>query len=270
MHHSLNPFPYLVPALLLIACGTGALPVRADTFAPADLAMAEQHTILPPGSVDITLDVADTPEKMAWGLMGIAALPPDQGMLFPYDPPRPACIWMFNVYIDLAVAFIDGTDTIRELHTAQAEPSILDARHRLSSVKELQTLQPNDPVVRYFAARSIRSKGPMRYVLEMNQGWFSFHNIQIGDIVEWQTGQTFATIHRSLNLSAFLPKGTQPILLNVSAAGPLSVWLPQGSPTVSVSFLDSGKDIIESAVLKEATGFSTLKPVQHVLISSHP
>lgn len=160
--------------------------------------------VKPQSNVKLTLDVADTPEKMAWGLMGVTSLPENHGMLFIYEPPRHASIWMFNVNIDLSIAFIDEYNVIRELHNAQAFPAMLGTQHRIPDAYALSNISPNDPIVRFFVERSIHSKIPVRYVLEMNKEWFSTNNIQIGDMIDWKPGQTHATIWRSPSTSLVL------------------------------------------------------------------
>ncbi|MGD1906853.1 MAG: DUF192 domain-containing protein [Leptolyngbyaceae cyanobacterium] len=57
----------------------------------------------------ISLEVAETPQQQALGLMHRTSLPDDRGMLFPFDPPRPVSFWMRNVEINLDMIFIrDG------------------------------------------------------------------------------------------------------------------------------------------------------------------
>ena len=58
----------------------------------------------------INLEVANTPRQQAIGLMYRTSLRDDQGMLFPFSPPRPVHFWMRNVEINLDMVFIqDGT-----------------------------------------------------------------------------------------------------------------------------------------------------------------
>ncbi|MGK7891672.1 MAG: DUF192 domain-containing protein [Leptolyngbyaceae cyanobacterium] len=54
----------------------------------------------------IDLEVAITPRQQAIGLMYRAELADNQGMLFPFSPPRPVNFWMRNVEINLDMVFI--------------------------------------------------------------------------------------------------------------------------------------------------------------------
>lgn len=54
----------------------------------------------------IGLEVAETPQQQAIGLMAREALADDRGMLFPFEPARPVSFWMKNVLIPLDMVFI--------------------------------------------------------------------------------------------------------------------------------------------------------------------
>jgi uncharacterized membrane protein (UPF0127 family) len=60
----------------------------------------------------IELEVARTPEQQMMGLMYRSYLPDNRGMLFGFDPPRPARFWMKNVSLTLDMIFLrQGTVT---------------------------------------------------------------------------------------------------------------------------------------------------------------
>ena len=54
----------------------------------------------------IVLEVAQTPEQQATGLMYRTTLADNHGMLFPFKPPRPVRFWMENTLIPLDMVFL--------------------------------------------------------------------------------------------------------------------------------------------------------------------
>lgn len=62
------------------------------------------------GGHEILLEVAQTPQQQAMGLMFRDPLPDRHGMLFPMGRPRPVSFWMKNVPVPLDMVFIyNGT-----------------------------------------------------------------------------------------------------------------------------------------------------------------
>ena len=58
-------------------------------------------------SVELTVEVADTPEDRATGLMWREDLAPFDGMAFVWTEPTAATFWMKNTLIPLSIAFWD-------------------------------------------------------------------------------------------------------------------------------------------------------------------
>ena len=93
---------------------------------------------------------ANSPQRTI-GLMFRPQMPAGEGMLFVFDAPAEQCFWMKNTLLPLTAAFVADDGTIVNL--ADMKP---------------QTTQ------------SHCSAKPVRYVLEMNQGWFTQKGIKAG------------------------------------------------------------------------------------------
>lgn len=99
----------------------------------------------------IQAQVAATPEQRATGLMFRKEMPASEGMLFIFEQPAGQCFWMKNTLLPLTAAFVADDGTIVNL--ADMKPQSLDS---------------------HCSAR------PVRYVLEMHQGWFAKRGIKAG------------------------------------------------------------------------------------------
>lgn len=107
----------------------------------------------------LRVEIADTPELTACGLMHRTFLPEDQGMLFIYE--STSGFWNRNTLIPLSVAYIDRDGRIVDILPMEATP------------------YPGAPGV---SQRDPRE--PYSYVIEANAGWFDRHGISIGDRVD--------------------------------------------------------------------------------------
>ncbi len=83
-------------------------PVENIAIPPGQILPVTAEVELESGQV-IELEVAETPQQQALGLMHRTSLSDNRGMLFPFNPPRPVSFWMRNVEIYLDMVFVrDG------------------------------------------------------------------------------------------------------------------------------------------------------------------
>jgi len=108
----------------------------------------------------IQAEVARTPEQRSTGLMFRTTMGTSEGMLFAFDEPGVQCFWMKNTLLPLSVAFVDDDGGV--VNIENMKPQTLDSHC---------------------------SKKPVRFVLEMNDGWFAKRGIKPGFKL---SGQPFA------------------------------------------------------------------------------
>jgi uncharacterized membrane protein (UPF0127 family) len=99
----------------------------------------------------INAEVASTQEQRAIGLMHRPTMPANDGMLFVFERPGQQCFWMKNTLLPLSIAFLDDDGTV--VNIEEMKPQSLDSHC---------------------------SAKPVRFALEMNQGWFSKRAIKPG------------------------------------------------------------------------------------------
>ena len=110
-----------------------------------------QRVKLSAGMNVIDAQLALTPEQRQIGLMLRKDMPQHEGMLFVFEQASQQCFWMKNTLLPLTAAFVSDDGTIVNL--ADMKPQNLESHC---------------------------STQPVRYVLEMNQGWFAKKGIKAG------------------------------------------------------------------------------------------
>jgi uncharacterized membrane protein (UPF0127 family) len=89
---------------------------------------------------DFQLELADTPEKRARGLMFRRSLPDGHGMLFEFGPRETeVTMWMKNTYIPLDMIFIRADGTIRHIaeNTTPLSEAIVPSNGPVKGVLEV-------------------------------------------------------------------------------------------------------------------------------------
>ncbi|HWH18135.1 MAG TPA: DUF192 domain-containing protein [Allosphingosinicella sp.] len=114
-------------AALLAACGAGpeAGAQTARISAQTGLQVVPLQ-IRSGGRIhQFRVEVAATEEQQAQGLMFVERLGPNEGMVFPFVPPRPASFWMKNTLIPLDMIFVRPDCSIAKI-AVNTVPQSLD------------------------------------------------------------------------------------------------------------------------------------------------
>jgi len=130
-------------ALALLLAGAIASAQDAPQQLPAIRLSTGMHVL--------QVQLAQTPEQQQIGLMFRKTMGTNEGMLFVFDEPRQQCFWMKNTLLPLSVAFIADDGSVVNLDNMK--PQTLDSHC---------------------------STRPVRFVLEMNVGWFDKRGIKAG------------------------------------------------------------------------------------------
>jgi uncharacterized membrane protein (UPF0127 family) len=104
------------------------------------------------GMYQIDTQLAQTPDQRSVGLMFRKEMPQHEGMLFVFEQPATQCFWMKNTLLPLTAAFVADDGTIVNL--VDMKPQTTDSHC---------------------------SEKPVRFVLEMHQGWFAKKGLKAGN-----------------------------------------------------------------------------------------
>ena len=145
----MSAFLHRVAALLLALATAQAIAQDAPQQLPTVRLSTGMHVL--------QVQVAQTPEQHQTGLMFRKTMGTNEGMLFIFDEPRQQCFWMKNTLLPLSVAFIDDAGSV--VNIDDMKPQTLDSHC---------------------------STKPVRFVLEMNVGWFDKRGIKPGSKFQGQ------------------------------------------------------------------------------------
>lgn len=105
----------------------------------------------------IDIEIADIESERTIGLMHRRSMPDTQGMLFIFDREEPRSFWMRNTLIGLDILYIKQDGIIESI-----------AKYTVPK-----------------SEKSIPSRGPAMYVLELIEGFCDIHGVEVGDRIEF-------------------------------------------------------------------------------------
>jgi len=165
----------MVAILVLLLAGCGGIRAESDTGSQKTLqasgtpAAQKDTTSGPSGlqtltihtsggdEVEVRVEIADNFFEQTRGLMYRKELGEDRGMLFVYPQERELSYWMKNTRIPLSIAYIDS-------------------ERRIVDILDMKPLDDEPP--------HYVSSEPVRYALEVNQGFFEKRGVEEGNRVE--------------------------------------------------------------------------------------
>ena len=103
------------------------------------------------GSDTVLAEVASLPEARAQGLMNRDSVPAGTGMLFVFPTTEERSFWMRDTRVSLDIAFFDEA-------------------YRIVSIKHMEALDET----------LTDSDAPTAFALEVRNGWFAEHGIEVG------------------------------------------------------------------------------------------
>ena len=154
---------------LFISCGGDSEPInQADKPAkekprpagPQFKKEGELYLVKAAGDTIRKIDIviADIESERTIGLMHRRSMPDTQGMLFIFDREEPRSFWMRNTLIGLDILYIKEDGTIESI-----------AKYCVPKLE-----------------KSLPSKGPALYVLEVIEGFCDIHGIAEGDRIDFK------------------------------------------------------------------------------------
>jgi uncharacterized membrane protein (UPF0127 family) len=153
---------------LFIGCGSDSEPEKSKDNAVKTVRPAgpqfkkegELYLIKSAGDTirKIDIEIADIESERTIGLMHRRSMPDTQGMLFIFEREEPRSFWMRNTLIGLDILYIKEDGTIESI-----------AKYCVPKLE-----------------RSVPSKGPALYVLELIEGFCDIHGVEEGDRIDFK------------------------------------------------------------------------------------
>ena len=153
---------------LFIGCGSDSEPEKSKDSAVKTVRPAgpqfkkegELYLIKPAGDTirKVDIEIADIESERTIGLMHRRSMPDTQGMLFIFEREEPRSFWMRNTLIGLDILYIKEDGTIESI-----------AKYCVPKLE-----------------KSVPSKGPALYVLELIEGFCDIHGVEEGDRIDFK------------------------------------------------------------------------------------
>lgn len=105
---------WLLGTALAVACLLQTAVARAE-------ALQKLQIVTSTGAHEFLVELADSPDERAKGLMFRRAMPQDHGMLFDFHQITPVMMWMKNTYIPLDMVFVSREGHVTSV-AADAKP----------------------------------------------------------------------------------------------------------------------------------------------------
>lgn len=140
-------FAQLLPSSAFATKAVGEAPSGKPVFKKRKIKISG-HTIV--------VEIADSEERRAYGLMFREKMPENAGMLFIFDDEAERAFWMQNTLIPLSIGYFS----------------------RAKNLNEVIDMQP--AVMGIARPKTYPSKSKAMYALEMNLGWFDRNKIRPG------------------------------------------------------------------------------------------
>ena len=147
LENMIKSFGTIIVLLLILFASPVVKPLACPLELPTATISIKGYTL--------TVELATTPAARACGLSHRDEVPENHGMLFIYPDLRPISFWMKDTKIFLSIAFLDDSGQI-------------------FSIQDMTPMQTD---------RTYDSLRPASYALEVNQGWFKRHEIEVGNSV---------------------------------------------------------------------------------------